>query len=268
LRGFTKIARDITEKKKLEDELVTAREHLEDVVMERTAKLRDTISELEVFSYSLSHDLRTPLRAMQSFAYILAETLKGKLDERSANYLERIVAGSERLDRLIQDVLTYSRVARGQVRLETVELERLVEEIIQEQPLLDPAKAEISMEKPLSNVCAHKALLSQCIANLLNNAVKFVEPGTFPRVRVRTEARNDYVRLWVEDNGIGVGKEYQERIFGMFQRGGHEKEYEGTGIGLAIVRKAMERMGGQAGVESEIGQGSRFWLELPGEKPE
>ena len=113
-------------------------------------------------------------------------------------------------------------------------------------------------------VLGHEALATQCLSNLLDNAVKFVAPGVHPQVRVWTEPRANRVRVWVEDNGIGVSKEYHERIFRMFERLHANERYPGTGIGLAIVRKAVERMGGQAGVESEPGKGSRFWLDLNG----
>jgi PAS domain S-box-containing protein len=264
LRGFTKVARDVTDKKRLEDELLTARQHLEETVAERTAKLQQTVTELEMFSYSISHDLRAPLRAMRSFAQILSRTTREKLDERSAEYVERIAMAAERMDRLIQDVLDYSRVGRGSIQLEPLDLESLVESVIREHPSLDPSKARVNIERPLERVLGHKASLTQCVSNLLTNGVKFVKPGMFPEVRVRTERRDARVRLWVEDNGIGIPEEYRDRIFGIFHRAPGAEHYEGTGIGLAIVRRAIERMGGSAGVESKPGQGSKFWVELPG----
>jgi len=256
LVGYTKVARDITKQK-------TAKDQLEEEVGKRTAELQKTVSELEAFSYSISHDLRAPLRSMRSFAQILVRTTRDKLDPKAADYLDRIMAGAERLDRLIQDVLTYSRVGRGNMELEPVELENLVRTIIREHPSLEAAQGRIILKEPLHNVRAHKASLSQCISNLLTNAVKFIPPGRTPRVQVRTEANNSIVRLWVEDNGIGIPEIHRERIFGMFQRTPEAEKYEGTGIGLAIVRRAVEAMGGHAGVESEPGQGSRFWVELP-----
>jgi PAS domain S-box-containing protein len=264
LRGFTKVARDVTEKKKLEDELVTARQHLEQIVAERTAKLRQSISELEVFSYSISHDLRGPLRTMRSFAQILSRTARDKLDARSTEYLDRISAAADRLDRLIQEVLDYSRVGRVRVQMEPVDLESLVSAIIQEQPALDAVQDHITLVRPLHKVVAHKASLTQALSNLLTNAVKFVSPGTIPAVRVRTEVVADRVRIWIEDNGIGVPEAHRDRIFGLFQRTPEGESYEGTGIGLAIVRKAIEAMGGRVGVESQPEQGSSFWIELPG----
>ena len=147
--------------------------------------------------------------------------------------------------------------------METVNLQKLVGDIIHERPELQPPRAELKVEAPLLPVWAHEASLTQCLTNLLGNAVKFVAPGVTPRVRVYSEARDGQVRLWVEDNGIGIEPEAQRKLFEMFHRVHTERQYEGTGMGLAIVRKAIERMGGQTGVESALGQGSRFWLELP-----
>jgi PAS domain S-box-containing protein len=262
LRGFTKVARDITERKQLEDELRTARHHLEEVVAERTAKLHQTIAELEVFSYSISHDLRGPLRSMRGFAQILQRTLGDKLDRQSGDYLDRIGAAADRLDRMIQDVLDYSRVGRGRLQLEPVDLSTLVKTIVSDYSPLEEAQQNICVELPLARVMAHRPSLSQSISNLLTNAVKFVPPGETPHIRVRTERLDHSVRLWVEDNGIGIPEKYRERIFGIFQRTPLGEQYEGTGIGLAIVRKAIEAMGGRVGVESEASKGSRFWIEL------
>ena len=164
--------------------------------------------------------------------------------------------------RLIQDVLTYSRVAREKIELSTVDVEQLVHQIIDERPDLQPPKVEILIQAPLPPVCGHEAYLSQCISNLLDNGVKFVPPGTQPRIRIRSETNDGLVRLWFEDNGVGIPKEAQERIFGLFQRMHTEKEFPGTGVGLTIVRKAVERMDGKVGVESEPGKGSRFWMQL------
>jgi PAS domain S-box-containing protein len=239
-------------------------ENLERMVNERTASLREAITQMEEFSYSVSHDLRAPVRAMQCYAEVLMEDYGAALDEHAKKYLNRIINGGARMDRLIQDILTYSRLSRREIKLRPIALDKLTREIVQQYTDAGLASApEINVEGRLSNVIGHEASLSQAISNLLNNAVKFVAPGTQPKIRVRTERRDGDARLWVEDNGIGIKPEYQHRLFSVFERLHPEKNYEGTGIGLAIVRKAAERMGGRAGVESDGVNGSKFWIQLP-----
>lgn len=245
--------------------LRTHADDLEKIVAQRTAQLRETLGELESYSYSVSHDLRAPLRAVRGYAGVLLEEQK-ELNDEGKNYLQRIMNSCDRMDALIQDILTYSRLSRSELKSEPVDLESLLHEIIHQYPALVAAAGQIKIEKPLPRVMVPPALLSQCLSNLLTNAVKFQQEGVPARVRVRAETHDNDVRIWVEDNGIGIAPRHHERIFGVFERIPGGKTYEGTGIGLAIVRKAAERMGGKVGVESETGQGSRFWVDLPGRK--
>lgn len=238
-------------------------ENLEDRVAERTAKLEETVSELEAFSYSVSHDLRAPLRAMQGYSQVLMEDYSNQLDETARDYLDRIVTSGHRLDRLVQDILTYSRSARSEIEIRPINLEKLVEEIVQHYPALQPPKADIKIKTPLVNVLGHDGSMTQCVSNLLSNAVKFVPSGKVPEVKVWTDHIGPEVRVWFHDNGIGIDRAHQSRIFKMFERAPHVGNYDGTGIGLAIVHKAVERMGGKVGVESAPGEGSKFWIQLP-----
>jgi signal transduction histidine kinase len=237
-----------------------AEQNLEKTVAERTAKLREIIGELEAFSYSIAHDMRAPLRAMQGFAHLLEEELGSDPKPRVADYLRRISVSAHRLDLLIEDVLNYSKIVRVELQLQPLDSDAIVREIIESYPNLQ--KAGIEIEGKLPRVLGSRAPLTQVIANLLGNAVKFVKPGTPPKIRIRSEKREGFVRFWFEDNGIGIPREAHERVFQMLQRINARDEYEGTGIGLAIVRKAVERMGGRVGLESEVGAGSHFWIEL------
>jgi PAS domain S-box-containing protein len=236
---------------------------LEALVNERTASLRQAIAQMEEFSYSVSHDLRSPVRAMRGYAEAVLEDYGDRLDDDGRELLARINRNGQRMDRLIQDLLTFSRLTRREMKVEPVAVDRLVAELAQQYPEMRPERADIVIVGEVPRVLAHEPSLVQVLSNLLSNAVKFVAPGVRPRVQLRAEPREGRVRLWVEDNGIGIPPQYQHRLFGMFERVHPEKNYEGTGIGLAIVRKAVERMNGTAGVESDGVAGSRFWIELP-----
>jgi PAS domain S-box-containing protein len=238
-------------------------EALEALVNDRTASLRQIMAQMEEFSYSVSHDLRAPVRAMRGYADVILQDHGWRLEAEARELLTRIARSGERMDRLIQDLLTYSRISRREVTLEAVSLDKLVREVMQQYPDMRPEKADIEVEGRLPDVIAHEPSLTQVVSNLLSNAVKFVPPHGRARVRVRADQRDSRARLWIMDNGIGIKPEHQSRLFGMFERIHPESEYEGTGIGLAIVRKAIERMNGTVGVESDGISGSRFWVDLP-----
>lgn len=256
--------RDITEMVQARETVAERRAELERLVSERTAKLQQTIEQLEEFSYSVSHDLRSPARAMQAYAAALLEDHGARLDDEARALLDRINRSSRRMDRLIQDLLTYTRISRREVPVERVSLAKLIPEIAQQYPELHADRARIELPtEALPDVVAHEPSLTQVISNLLTNAVKFVEPGKRPHVQISFEPVDRLVWLWFKDNGIGVPLKHQERLFGMFERVHKDREFEGNGIGLAIVRKAVERMNGRVGVESDGVSGSRFWIELP-----
>lgn len=269
LQAVAHVLSSSIQRKEAEEELAGAKkqlehyaEDLERTVAERTAKLTETVHELESFSYSLSHDMRAPLRAMKGFSQILEADYGQRLGEEGIVLLRKISTAAGRLDQLIKDVLAYSKVVRESVTLRPVSVEQLTRQLIDENPALQPPRAVIEVRAPLLPVLGHEAYLTQVLSNLLYNAVKFVPPGRTPRVSLWTEPVDGRVRLSVQDNGIGIPKEAIPKLFGMFQRLHGSNEYEGTGIGLAIVRKAVERMGGRHGVESEPGRGSTFWIEL------
>ena len=197
---------------------------------------------------------------MQGFSQLLSEELQEKLEPHQLQYLRRIMSSAHRMDNLISDVLAYTRIVRSDLALVPIDLDHLVHEIVQTYPHLRSEKADLHIEGPLHPVLGNEAALTQCISNLLGNAIKFVPIGKRPVVRLRSDLRDDQVVLWVEDNGIGIAPQHQGRIFEMFNR--LQDQYEGTGIGLTIVRKAVERIGGKVGLESTPGEGSRFWIQL------
>lgn len=268
--GISKIARDITAHKRMEQDLARAHaeledyaHNLEDLVNERTATLQQTVADLEAFSFTISHDLRSPLRAMEGFAHTVLAEYSDKLDDRGREYLERINQAAIRLDKLILEVLSYSRIGRSDTSIVPIRLDELMEDILETYPEIRAANPDVTIAHPLHAVLGTQTLLAQCVSNLLNNAVKFVRPGVRAKIRVWTEQRDSTVRFFVEDNGIGIPENLQARVFEPFQRAHPRAGYEGTGMGLAIVRKAMQRMNGSVGVESRDGHGSTFWLELP-----
>ncbi len=166
------------------------------------------------------------------------------------------------MDDLVRDILGYMKAAQGELPMQRVDVGKLIREITATYPGLHPSCADITIGDGLTSVWANESALAQIISNLLGNAVKFVPRGVRPRVAVRGEEIDGVVRLWFEDNGIGITKNSQARLFNLFTRLNRPEDYEGTGIGLAIVRKAVTRMGGSVGVESDEGKGSRFWVQL------
>ncbi|MDB6058115.1 MAG: hypothetical protein JWO95_1959 [Verrucomicrobiales bacterium] len=246
----------------LAQERALYQQNLEQRVLERTAKLQESIGELEAFSYSVTHDMRAPLRAMRSFARILLADYRKQLEGEGAAYLDKISEAAKHMDELIQDVLTYTKIIRAEVKKEPVDLDKLVRSVINTYPHLAENAGAIEIVGTLPRVLGNAASLTQCVSNLLGNAIKFVPPGVKPQIRIWSEDLGAKVRVWFDDNGIGVEGKLFERIFGIFERGTQGPEYEGTGIGLAIVKKAVERIGGTVGVESQLGKGSRFWIEL------
>jgi signal transduction histidine kinase len=245
------------------DALLRYSHELEHQVEERTAKLRDANKELDAFAYTISHDLRAPLRAMHGYADALVEDHGDALGEEGRHFAVAISAAALRMNALIEDILTYARMAREELSLRTVSLDTVVERARADLLERASAPADIALERPLGSVVAHPAVMMQVIDNLIANAVKFVAVGVEARVQVRSEPAGAMLRLWVEDDGIGIAPDHLARIFEPFERLHGVESYPGTGIGLAIVRRAVERMGGTCGVQSELNLGSRFWIELP-----
>lgn len=262
---------DVTERIQAEQEVKAGREELRQLnsslelrVTERTQRLQSAIRELEAYSYTIAHDLRAPLRAIHRFSEILVDEYAPKLDAEAQDYARRIIDGAEKMDGLINDLLEYSRLTQSELKLQQLQPGEILGDVTRGF-LSDSSAAvpEIDVDPNLPEVYADRLLLSQVFQNLISNALKFVKGGVRPSVRIRGERRDDQIVLSVIDNGIGIAPQAASRLFRVFERLGDVREYPGTGIGLAIVRRAMERMNGECGVESEPGRGSRFWIRLP-----
>jgi signal transduction histidine kinase len=232
---------------------------------EVNAKLLDANRSLEGFSYTVAHDLRAPLRGMQGFAEAVLEDYGSVLDKTGQDFLQRISSGATRMEELIADLLEYSRLARSDLPLEKVRLQEVASEVLARlQSSIAENHAQLHIGSDLPVVIGNWLACAQVIQNLLANAIKFKREGAIPMVTLKVEERSaGAVRIWVCDNGIGISAQHQERIFAPFERLHSVEEYAGSGIGLAIVAKAVARMHGTCGVESEPGRGSRFWFELP-----
>jgi signal transduction histidine kinase len=234
--------------------------HLEELVNSRTVSLQSALQQMEEFSYTVSHDLRAPARSMMSYIDVIKEDHGATLPPAVTEYLDRIHRNARRMDVLVRDTLAYSRAVRMDCALGRISLDEVVADAI--AGLDTPAKrAAITVHGPLGDVVGNELCLAQAISNLLDNGLKFVAPGVAPRIAIRALPRGNRLRLQVQDNGLGIPGVLQPRLFRMFERL-HQAGYEGTGIGLAIVRKVVERMNGSVGVDSDGCNGSTFWIEV------
>lgn len=258
------VVADITDRKLAEEALTTTNATLEAQVTERTISLGESNAQLDAFAYTVSHDLRAPLRAMEGFARILLDDFGSGLGKEGERFAGRIVGAAKRMEVLIDDLLAFSRVQRSEVTLQAVDPARSVDRALAElrASVDDPASIKLEVAKPLPLVLADRVIFGQAIGNLIANAAKFQQQGEPMHIVVRAERRADRVRIWVEDDGIGIALEHQQRIFNVFERLHGQETYPGTGVGLAIVKTGIERMGGTFGVVSALQQGSRFWIEL------
>ncbi len=253
------------ERQRSQAELRQMNAELEQRVKERTRSLEEMTEQMNAFCYSVAHDLRSPLRTQIGFAQVLLEEHGDTLGPEGRKYAGLVLQAAERQSHIITDLMAHINVSRADMPVQPVSLPEAVAKA-RADLALETEQKEASIDASAINgaqVAANPSSLHLVILNLLTNACKFVPAGSKPKVRLWTSSHDGYVRLWVQDNGIGIDPKDSSRLFGMFQRLHRQDSYPGTGMGLAIVKKAVERMGGHVGAESEVGKGSRFWVDLP-----
>jgi signal transduction histidine kinase len=263
-RGIHFILRDITERKRSEKALLDLNAELEERVRQRTLELEARNRELETFTYSVSHDLKAPLRGIDGYSHLLLEEYGDRLDDEGRRFISVIRRSTLHMNRLIDDLLIYYRLERRPQQPGLVELRPLIESVLSE--FADEAERRgVVLQVGVPSVTCNLDTegLALIVRNLVDNALKFSRPVAQPRVEIGGKMEGDILTLWVSDNGIGFDMQQHERIFEIFQRLHRSDEYPGTGVGLAIVRRAVERMRGLVRAESQVGNGATFYVELP-----
>jgi PAS domain S-box-containing protein len=254
--------RDIAERKRHEREILALNHSLEMRVEARTRELEAANRELESYSYMVAHDLRSPLRAISGFSGMLKEALSGKLAEEEERYLGFILSNVERMNKLIDGLLQFSRSGRGNLARQRVDARALVEAVTHDQQGRGKARFEVGA---LPQLYADPVLLHQIFVNLIDNAVKYSRGQAEPKVEISAGEEDGCDVICIKDNGVGFEPDYAHKLFGVFQRLHAQSEFEGTGVGLAIVRKIVERHGGRVWAEGAVNQGARFCFSLPRE---
>jgi signal transduction histidine kinase len=258
------VSRDVTERNQMEDEIRQLNTELEARVRQRTAELATANKELETFTYSVSHDLKAPLRGIDGYSRLLLEDYETALDPAAVDLLNKVRTGVAQMSQLIEDLLDYSRMERRSLHGRSLDLPGLVAQVLDTlQSDIEAHGMIVTSSLPQASVQADREGLSIVLRNLFDNALKFTRDSDPPTLSISGVAGDKSFTLIVRDNGIGFDMQFHNRIFEIFQRLQRTEDYPGTGVGLAIVYKAVQRMGGRVWAESAPGQGATFFVELP-----
>ena len=259
---FYIFAGDISVRKQAEQQIEDLCQEFQQDLVELTGINK----QLETFNYSVSHDLRVPLWSIRGFTHAVLEDHGPQLAPGVKSYLEQISESAKYMDAMLLALLDYSRLSQSKCKPVLLNLEAGLNEVLaQFRGEISAKKVVVEIQSPLARAWGHAPILNQILANLVDNALKFTQENVPPHIRIWTEPNGNRIRLFVEDNGLGIAPAHQQRVFNLFVRLQQAPSHPGTGVGLALVRKGAERMGGRVGVESQWGKGSRFWLELDGE---
>jgi PAS domain S-box-containing protein len=260
LRGFSKITRDITERRRFEQEVIELNQNLE-----RSIKKQEEVNkELEAFSYSVSHDLRTPLRAIHSYTRILSNEFSERLNPEAREMMEAVMSNAKRMGQLIDDLLSFSRIGRKELQKMEIDMTGLVEIVLYEMKELHLSENVIFRLNNLEPSWGDYSMVKQIFINLISNAIKYTSKKAQPEIEIGSEKSTGKVVYYVKDNGAGFDMRYYNKLFGVFQRLHDTTEFEGNGVGLALVKRIVSRHGGTIRAEGKTGEGAVFYFSIPG----